>query len=203
MSTRKGLYNVETLSQYAINCHQREVANGSLDEKLPVWHHVMFAFRELHNAVEADSMGEWAKDVLGQVNSLDELEGAAYARTYLCLVKGTVEAEIAKAVIRLLILLGETIEGEPLSKDEMINAGMDGSYITEEMTLTDTLWHLIVEVCARLHCGYSYRRSALYCISYIERICDHFGIDLVKHINLRLKYNDTRSAARVLSTNNN
>ena len=192
---RYRLYNADTLNRYAKDCHLRSVAKGFWDEKHSVGHCLMLAFGELHKAIEADNMGEWAKTALEQVNCLDELDDASYARMYLCLVKGTVEEKMTNAVIRLLNLLGSMIEDSPLSKDEVISAGTYPLYITEEITLADPIWYIIVETCARLHCWYTYRYIILYCINLIERICDHFGIDLVKYINLRLKYDDTRSAA--------
>ena len=108
---RYRLYNADTLNRYAKDFHQRAVAKGFWDEKHSVGHCLMLAFGELHEAIEADRIGKWAKLTPEQTEELRGLEGAAYAQAFLRLVKDTVEDEIADAVIRLLDLLGCLMAG--------------------------------------------------------------------------------------------
>lgn len=186
------LYNADTLNRYAKDCHQRSVAKGFWSELHTVGHYLMLAFGELHEGIEADRIGKWAKLTPEQVSELDELEGAAYAQTFLRLVKDSVEDEIADAVIRLLDLLGWMTKDRMLSEDETSpDLGVSSFYIEGQTTLADTLWPILQEACY-LCAKYAIRPAILYAIRSLEITCYHMGIDLMKHIELKMKYNETR-----------
>ena len=55
------LYNADMLNRYAKDCHQRAVAKGFWAEKHTYYHYLMLAYGELHEAIEADRLGKWAK----------------------------------------------------------------------------------------------------------------------------------------------
>lgn len=188
------LYNADTLNRYAKDCHQRAVAKGFWDEMRPVGHHLMLAYGELHEAIEADRLGKWIKLTPEQIEELRGLEGAAFAQAFLRMVKDTVGDEIADAVIRLLDLLGWMLKDRALSEKEVAtDLGVSAFYISGEMTLADALWPILQEACC--HCGkYAHRYAILYTIKSLELLCDRLGIDLMAHIDLKLKYNETRPA---------
>lgn len=187
------LYNADTLNRYAKDCHQRAVAKGFWDETHSVGHYLMLAFGELHEAIEADRIGKWAKLDPNTIGTLHSIEGAPYAQEFLRLVKDTVEDEIADAVIRLLDLLGYLLDGREL-QGWYVNClysvyGEDGI----PPMLTDALMPIIVDLC----CAYDNcdtTGAILYAIKSLELLCDHLGIDLLAHIDLKLKYNETRPA---------
>ena len=91
------LYNADTLNRYAKDCHQRAVAKGFWDGTHTVGHYLMLAFGELHEAIEADRIGKWAKLDHDTIDTLQRIEGAPYAQEFLREVKDTVEDEIADA----------------------------------------------------------------------------------------------------------
>lgn len=188
------LYNADVLNRYAKDCHQRAVAKGFWDEMRPVGHHLMLAYGELHEAIEADRLGKWIKLTPEQIEELRGLEGAAFAQAFLRMVKDTVGDEIADAVIRLLDLLGWMLKDRALSEKEVAtDLGVSAFYIAGEMTLADALWPILQEACC--HCGkYAHRYAILYTIKSLELLCDRLGIDLMNHIDLKLKYNETRPA---------
>ena len=188
------LYNADTLNRYAKDCHDRAVAKGFWDEPYSVGHYLMLAFGELHEGIEADRIGKWAKLTPEQIDTLQRIEGAPYAQEFLSEVKDTVEDELADAVIRLLDLLGWMTKDRALSEKEVeTDLGVSAFYIDGEMTLADALWPILQEVCCL--CGkYAHRYAILYSIKSLELLCDRLDIDLMTHIELKLKYNETRPA---------
>ena len=188
------LYNADTLNRYAKDCHQRAVAKGFWDEPHSVGHYLMLAYGELHEAIEADRIGMWAKLDPDTIDTLQRIEGAPYAQEFLREVKDTVEDEIADAVIRMLDLLWFImVDGELSEKEVETDLGVSAFYIAGEMTLADALWPILQEACC--HCDmYAHRTAILYSIKSLELLCDRLGIDLMAHIELKLKYNETRPA---------
>lgn len=188
------LYNADTLNRYAKGCHERSVAKGFWDGTHSVGHYLMLAYGELHEAIEADRLGKWARLDHDTIDTLQRIEGAIYVQEFLRLVKDTVGDEIADAVIRLLDLLGWMLKDRALSETEVeTDLGVSAFYIAGEMTLADALWPILQEACCL--CGkYAHRYAILYTIKSLELLCDHLGIDLMTHIELKLKYNETRPA---------
>ena len=188
------LYNVEMLARFSQDFHRRAVAKGFWDVPHSVGHYLMLAYGELHEAIEADRLGKWIKLTPEQIEELRELEGAAYAQAFLRIIKDTVGDEIADAVIRLLDLLGWMLKDRALSETEVAtDLGVSAFYISGEMTLADALWTILQEACCL--CGkYAHRYAILYSIKSLELLCDRLGIDLMAHIELKLKYNATRPA---------
>lgn len=188
------LYNADTLNLYAKKCHERAVSKGFWDEPHSVGHYLMLVVSELSEAVEADRIGKWAKLDTDTIDTLQRIAGAPYTQEFLREVKDRVEDEIADAVIRMLDLLGWMTKDRALSEKEVeIDLGVSAFYIAGEMTLADALWPILQEVCC--HCNmYAHRTAILYAIKSLELLCDHLGIDLMAHIGLKLKYNETRPA---------
>ena len=188
------LYNAETLNRYAKDCHQRAVAKGFWDERHTVGHYLMLVVSELSEAVEADRIGKWAKLDPDTIDTLQRIAGAPYAQEFLREVKDRVEDKIADAVIRLLDLLGWMLKDRALSETEVENdLGVSAFYIAGEMTLAEALWPILQEACCL--CGkYAHRYAILYSIKSLELLCDRLDIDLMAHIELKTKYNETRPA---------
>ncbi len=128
------------------------------------------------------------------VKNLRVVSDGAFTKAFLWFVKDRVEDEIADAVIRLLDLLGWMLKDRALSETEVeTDLGVSAFYIAGEMTLADALWPILQEACCL--CGkYAHRYAILYSIKSLELLCDHLGIDLMTHIELKLKYNATRPA---------
>ena len=186
------LYNADTLNRYAKDCHERSVAKGFWDVPHSIGHSLMLAYGELHEAIEADRLGKWVKLTPEQIEELWGLEGSAYAQAFLRMVKDTVGDEIADAVIRLLDLLGWMIEsGAPIVGLDYVRGEFENT--TPPKGLTDALLRVVcssvlpLSFCSTLE-------AVLAPIKSLEQLCDHLGIDLMAHIDLKLKYNATRPA---------
>lgn len=188
------LYNADTLNRYAKDCHQRAVDKSFWYKKHTIYHCLMLALGELHEAIEADRLGKWVNLTPEQIEELRGLEGAAFVQAFLQMVKDTVQDEIADAVIRLLDLLGWMLKDRALSETEVAtDLGVSAFYVAGEMTLADALWPILQEACC--HCDmYAHRYAILYTIKSLELLCERLGIDLMAHIDLKLKYNATRPA---------
>lgn len=187
------LYNADTLNRYAKDCHDRAVAKGFWDVPHSVGHCLMLAYGELHEAIEADRLDKWAKLDPDTIDTLQRIEGAPYAQTFLREVKDTVEDEIADAVIRLLDLLGCLLDGRELQAWHVncLNSvyGEDGI----PPMLTDAFMPIVATLCdADANCDTT--TGILYAIKSLEQLCDRLDIDLMTHIDLKLKYNETRPA---------
>lgn len=188
------LYNVDVLNRYAKGCHQRAVAKGFWDVPHSIGHSLMLAYGELHEAIEADRLGKWAKLDPDTIDTLHRIEGAIYTQEFLRLVKDTVGDEIADAVIRLLDLLGWMLKDRALSEQEVeTDLGVSAFHIEGQTTLAEALWPILQEACC-LCDKYAHRYAILYSIKSLELLCDRLGIDLMTHIELKLKYNETRPA---------
>ena len=187
------LYNADTLNHYAKKCHARAVAKGFWDEPHSVGHCLMLALGELHEAIEADRLGKWAKLDHDTIDTLQRIEGAIYVQEFLRLVKDTVEDEIADAVMRLLDLLGHlfSVMLPPSGFVERVSGESDDR--EPDKMLTEALMPIVAETCG-LFSLLRYMIGILYAIKSLEQLCDHLGIDLMAHIDLKLKYNETRPA---------
>lgn len=186
------LYDADMLNRYAKDCHERSVAKGFWDEPRNTVHYLMLVISELSEAVEADRIGRWAKLDHDTIDTLQRIEGAPYAQEFLRLVKDTVEDEIADAVIRLLDLLFDLLGGYELKSSDLDKVrGADVDRLPSEELPYILFW--VTEELCRLWRAECLRLEGIpYAIKALEQLCDHLGIDLMIHIELKLKYNETR-----------
>ena len=173
--------------------HLRAVDKGFYGERHRVAHYLMLAFGELHEGIEADRIGKWAKLTPEQTEDLRGLEGSAYAQAFLRLVKDTVEDEIADAVIRLLDMFGMIFSVHPPCRNfgERVTGEYDER--TPPEMLTEALLPIVTETSGLVNLSCP-QTGILYAIKSLEQLCDHLGIDLMTHIELKMKYNETRPA---------
>ena len=173
-------------------CHERAVAKGFWDQPHLRSHYFVLADGELSEAVEADRIGRGAKLTTEQIEELRGLEGAAYAQAFLRLVKDAVEDELADAVIRLADLYGRILEEKP----RLQNKRLEDEYVPRAECLAE--WPLTKAVysakCILFDTARAdnsiIRRAVFLIVTYANSI----GIDLMTHIELKLKYNATRPA---------
>ena len=186
------LYDADMLNRYAKDCHERSVAKGFWDEPRNTVHYLMLVISELSEAVEADRIGRWAKLDHDTIDTLQRIEGTPYAQEFLRLVKDTVEDEIADAVIRLLDLLFDLLGGYELKSSDLDKVrGADVDRLPSEELPYILFW--VTEELCRLWRAECLRLEGIpYAIKALEQLCDHLGIDLMMHIELKLKYNETR-----------
>ena len=142
--------------------------------------------------MEADRIGRWAKITPEQIEELRGLEGAAYAQAFLFLVKDAVEDELADAVIRLADLYGRLLEEKP----RLQNKRLEDEYVPSaedlaELPLTQFIFRVKCMLFDTIVAEATHIRRV---VVFIEAYASSLGIDLMTHIELKLKYNATRPA---------
>lgn len=168
------------------------MAKGFWDEPHLRSHYFVLADGELSEAVEADRIGRWAKLTPEQIEELRGLEGAAYAQAFLRLVKDAVEDELADAVIRLADLYGRILEEKPrLQKKSLQDEYVPSEAYFAELPLTQVIYRV---KCMLFDTVVAEATRIRRVVVFIEAYASSLGIDLMTHIELKLKYNATRPA---------
>lgn len=192
MNATTNVPHLSNFSDFSRFCHERAVSKGFWDEPHPRSHYFVLADGELSEAVEADRIGRWAKLTPEQIEELRELEGAAYAQAFLRLVKDAVEDELADAVIRLADLYGRLLEEKPRLK----NKRLEDEYVPRSEDLAE--WPLTKAVyrakCILFDTARADNSIIRRAVLLIETYTSSLGIDMMTHIELKLKYNATRPA---------
>ena len=192
MNATTNVPHLSNFSDFSRFCHERAVAKGFWDEPHPRSHYFVLADGELSEAVEADRIGRWAKLTPEQIEELRELEGAAYAQAFLRLVKDAVEDELADAVIRLADLYGWLLEERPrLQKKSLQDEYVPSEAYFAELPLTQFIYRV---KCMLFDTVVAEATRIRRVVVFIEAYASSLGIDLMTHIELKLKYNATRPA---------
>ena len=178
MNATTNVPHFRNFADFSRFCHERAVAKGFWDEPHLRSHYFVLADGELSEAVEADRIGRW--------------DGAAYAQAFLRLVKDAVEDELADAVIRLADLYGRILEEKPrLQRKRLEDEYVPRAEDLAEWPLTKAVYHAKCILFDNTWADNSIiRRAVLLIVTYASAI----GIDLMMHIDLKLKYNATRPA---------
>lgn len=193
MNATTNVPHISAFADFSRFCHDRAVAKGFWDVPHSVGHYLMLVVSELSEAVEADRIGKWAKLDPDTIDTLQRIAGAPYAQEFLREVKDRVEDEIADAVIRLLDLLGWLLGDKELTSFQVASALCVYGKEDPPAMLTDALMPIVAELCGASAFGDT-TTGILNAIKSLEQLCDHLGIDLMAHIDLKLKYNETRPA---------
>lgn len=180
MNNEANIYNWDNIVPLALYAHQQAVAKGFWEEKHHEDHYLMLVLTELAEAVEADRKYNWAMLAPASIDTLEQLDGAPYAQMFLREVKDTVEDEIADACIRLLDLIGSKAKED----EEMSVIYVCPSYCQK------TLTRMLFRVCKTIN-G---EDPLNYPLSILKSISEYYKFDLMTHIRLKIKYNETRPA---------
>lgn len=167
--------------------HTIAKAKGFWDNPLRNEVYLMLVITELSEAVEADRKGkrtegldlDWAKATVDEMHLLQE--------HFPEKIKDTVEDELADAIIRLLDLAGGNDEVIVLSEDKL----QDAESCCESESFAETIYW----ICTKCLGDYSNRdlddiiNESITCIL---GLCAYLKIDIMYHIELKMKYNALR-----------
>lgn len=178
---------MKDLNKLSKEIYEANKAKGFHDEKHSEEHMMCLVISELMEAVEADRKGRRA-DLMAlkacMCGVLDEDYEEQFSKSFTSLVKDTVEDELADAVIRLLDTagaLGVSINIEDVN--EAIECFDKESFA--KMKFTECIYRItfatVEHPCAIIDS-----------LASILAYCDLLGIDLWKHVELKLKYNSLR-----------
>lgn len=164
------------LTERALRAHAINRKNGFWDPEPPVNRSIVLMLGELFEAVEAERRGLWFNKNIAHSDLKEVFTNLPFhAKQFEKIIKDTVEDELADTVIRGLdILIGHF---ESIGIETNITE-------TPEMPLYEFVYESLVsqpdqyDVCEL--------------ISDIFSFSSRHGIDLLWHIDMKLKYNETR-----------
>ena len=165
-------------SHLAERAHRIAVANGLYDQAPSIKVFRMLAICSMTDAVEADRKGRRSTDDEWMDNCSDNL---AFHAGYNHRIKGTVEDGLADFVIRCVDYIGwqstfwawrdiETTLLYPIRSDEW----------EEGEGITDMAYHAIHRVFS----------SDSYALSLVLSYCQFAGIDIMRYVEIKLRYNE-------------
>lgn len=189
------------VKEWVERAYNNAVKHGWHEEKKPAAHWVMMISTEVTEAVQADRKGRWMDELdksgLDCVIANDHHRGLV-EKFYGEHIEGTVESELADICIRLFDFMG------------LKNVKCRTEYTTDEEN---------IELCktrdftvnaffiSRGILNFATPNNSLLSKAYINEIIEAYfndiivatfewaeslGIDLVQHINLKMRYNETR-----------
>ena len=160
-------------------------AKGFHDKEYSNEHWLMLVITELSESVEADRKGRRAN--VCEFNMADE--AMSFKTRFENFIKGSVEEELADAAIRLLDLAG-------LNNVHVYFSGLDFEWLSngfKDKTFTECIYRingLIFMLDVELK--HEISDTIVGVLSYIIALSKHLDIDLLWHIEKKMKYNETR-----------
>ena len=169
--------------------------HGFHDEELSNEHCLCLVISELMEAVESDRKGKhFPADEIEEYNNLQK--GKFYISVFKNYIKDTVEDELADVIIRLLDLAGlREIDLSALQDPLFDKFNIDPEFISwkfqlKEMSFTERIFFL----CSIFSSGEGIEDIVRSAILTIFLNADILGIDLLWHIDQKMKYNELRPA---------
>ena len=171
------------LNELKIRAYKTACEHGFHEEELSNRHFLMLVITELSEAVEADRKG---KEVdIKQFECGISYPKNDYKQVYEYCIKGSVEEELADAAIRLLDLAGlRDIEVQRIET-------MEAAYVSlfKSMPFTKCIYDIVLNIT-------KHERTIHSCINIslasIFALAESRDIDLLWHINEKMKYNELR-----------
>lgn len=168
------------LNELRDKAYKNACEHGFHDQELSNEHCLCLIISELMEAVEADRKGK--QPLIEQFNCGISYPKSNLKQVYDYCIKGTVAEEIADAAIRLLDLCG-------LRKIELENDCLDDEVLEEyssifiDKTITESIFNITKNLIDR---------DIVYSFIKIFGLAKHLNIDLLWHIEQKMKYNELR-----------
>ena len=176
--------NLNELKDKAYQC---AIAHGFHEEKHSDEHHICLVISELIEAVEADRKGRLANVSMfkeWQGNNLPiskETQIRRFKEDYNEFIKGSIEEELADACIRILDLAG--------LRDINIDTSAFTNVISNIRTFTENIYIIIHDL---MNDELLLDEQVNSAITQIFGLANMLGIDLLWHIEQKMKYNEMR-----------
>lgn len=166
--------------------------HGFHDKELSNEHILMLVITELAEAVEADRKGKVAQRRMFEMNCGTSHENPKHHWCFCFehFIKDSVSDELADAVIRLLDLAGlRNIDIEDFTEDEIddLSESCNGEYFTETIYAIST-----IPIRHEYEYGYLLDKRLNNMLLAIFGLAKHLDIDLLWHIEQKMKYNELR-----------
>lgn len=169
--------------------------HGFHDEELSNEHCLCLVISELMEAVEADRKGRFAKVPVDKKDTIfDErtfhYQNKYFAENFEAYIKDCVEDELADAAIRLLDLCGlRKIDIEDFTEEMLYGAEES----CNDETFTESIYAIsTIPIRYEYEYGYPLGGQLNSMLLAIFGLAKHLDIDLIWHINQKMRYNDLR-----------
>lgn len=183
------MITLKNLNELKDRAYKNAVAHGWHDENLSDEHFLCLVISELMEAVEADRKNRHASVkffnhsidyALRELHLTEQDFDNYFFNSYKENIKGSVEEELADACIRLLDLAG--LRG-------IFIHGSVTFVVQDEKTFTENVYYIIAEL---TNPKYVSSKNINYALNQIQKLADMLKIDLLWHIEQKMKYNELR-----------
>lgn len=175
------------LNKWRDRAYKTACEHGFHDKELSNEHLLCLVISELMEAVEADRKGKLGK----KCKSSFEMEYNRYPalveeeKRFKCSfekhIKDSLPDELSDAVIRLLDLAG--------LRNFNLNRFSPVDVVSREKTFTENIYAIVKEIIDR---KYSLEEQVNYVITQVFALANILGVDLLWHINQKMRYNELR-----------
>ncbi len=179
------------VNEWVQRAYENAVKHGWHEEEKSTEHWLMMIITEVSEAVQADRKGLYMDDLdkegLKTVFANDH-QGGLVEKFYEENIEGKVESEIADICIRLFDFMG--VKGF----DSFSDLFVEESGFTE-MTFTEAAYCIterIIDVVNNMKDKETYLSSIYYVLMGVLEWAESLDIDIVQHINLKMRYNESR-----------
>lgn len=185
------------INEWVKKAYDNAVKHGWHEEKKPKAHWLMMICTEVAEAVQADRKGRYMDDLdkegLKTVLA-DDHNGSKFDKYYSDTIEGKVESELADICIRVFDLMGVyNIEAKYgfSTFDHEVKYVKQHSFTENAIIITKTI--VSCNISASL-----IEKEGMSCDLYLSILVSVFewaealGIDLIQHINLKMRYNKSR-----------
>lgn len=171
----------------AKTAHDIAKAKGWWDEKRPLAEVLMLIISECGEAVEADRLSKRAHLASFDL-AIEEGGEEAFDTAFRTNIKDTLEDELADIIIRI----ADLIEREEPGTD---NPGDLGREVKKRVS--EAIFEIVEDVCSSFDYSDEGRERVLVgCLlsawRQVEALAKSMNIDIARHIELKMKYNETR-----------
>ena len=157
--------------------------HGFHDKRLSEEHCLCLVISELMEAVEADRKGKCAdrESFKSSYENEEPHDDANFKYCFEKYIKDTLPDELSDAVIRLLDLAG--------LRNFNLNRFSPVDVVSRKKTFTENIYAIVKEIMDR---KYSLEEQVNYVITQVFALADILGVDLLWHINQKMRYNELR-----------
>jgi NTP pyrophosphatase (non-canonical NTP hydrolase) len=175
---------MKDLNELRDRAYKTACEHGFHEEELSDKHCLMLVITELSEAIEADRKGK--KIDIKQFECGISYPKNDFKQVYEYCIKGSVEEELADAAIRLLDLAGlRNIEVQRIET-------MEAAYVSlfKSMPFPECIYDIVMNI---TKCERTIRPCVNLSLAIIFALAESRDIDLLWHINEKMKYNELRS----------
>nr|DAG93093.1 MAG TPA: NTP-PPase-like protein [Crassvirales sp.] len=196
----QGEFNWGNLALIGVEIHKNAVNKGFWDEELPPSHYQGMIVSELGEMINAHRAGLITKVDLDEL--INETDDEKFKKRFEEEVKNNWEDEAADVVIRALDALANNGESEMRThlvdslimieqkiKRTLEEEGRMEDY--KELSMPSHVW-FIMRAAAKIDLEYGFVGSLCHIIAEVNIIAELMGIDLMKHIQVKMRYNEMR-----------